>query len=143
MTTPNLDSLLDLTLDDLSDMPSFENFCPGTHLVSLSLEWKDINGKTAVEAKIKLIETLEQADPSTKAPSPDDECNTAYMMDNEYGQGKFKVIAAPIAVQLGITNLVQLVEEAKNLECVVVTGLRTDKKDLTRNYLDIKSLAFV
>lgn len=135
-----LAALLDITLDDIEDLPSFENFPVGAHRVKLTLGMKKINEHPSIEAALTYIEAIELVDDEAVAPKEGDKASLAYMMDNEFGAGKFKVIAKPLAVALGLTRVPELVEACKDIECVILTGLRTDKNDKTKKYMEIKEL---
>ncbi len=138
-----LDELLDVTLDDLDDLPSFEPYPSGAHRVTASFELKDINGKPAAELKFTLLETLELADPQATAPKPGDTCNTMFMLRNEFGLGNFKKTSAPFAEALGLTSIRDILEGVKEVECVIITGIRVDKNDTSKRYLQVKELSLV
>ena len=136
----NLDSLLDLTLDDLADLPEFKPFPAGAHKVTASMELKDIGGKECIELTLTLLETLEQANPQDEPSKPGDTANTLFMLDNEYGLGNLKKCATPIAKALGVAKISEVVDACKDVECVVITSLRPDKHDKDKKYLQIKEL---
>ena len=136
----NLDSLLDATLDDLADLPEFAIFHPGAHRVSVEFSVKEINKKPAVEMKMKLLETLELADPDQVPQAPGTETSIAFMLENEFGQGNLKKIMAPLAEAFGTSSLRDTMNAAKGTECNVVSSTRADKLDKDRLYMQIKSL---
>lgn len=139
-----LDGLLDSTLDDIADLPSFEPFPAGAHRVLVSMEHKEINEKPSVELELKMLEVLELADPNTAvAPVEGDTCTLAYFLDNEFGLGKFKEVAVPFAAALGVSSLRDVIEQVKDIECVVISNTRPDKKDPERVYMNIKELQIV
>ena len=135
-----LDNLLDTTLDDLEDLPSFEPFPPGAHKVSATFEEKDINGKPAIELSFTMIEALELADPQGVAPKEGDTANTMFMLDNEFGRGNLKKCASPFGEALNISTLLEIVEQVKGVECVIVTSVRKDKNDPDKKYLQVKEI---
>ena len=135
-----LDSLLDATLDDLEDLPSFQPFSPGAHKVTASFEEKEINGKAAIELNFIMLETLELADPQSAVPKPGDVSNTMFMLDNEFGRGNLKKCATPFGEALNLSTLREIVEGVKEVECVIITSVRTDKKDPDRKYLNVKEI---
>jgi hypothetical protein len=140
-----IDSLLDSTLDDLEDLPTFEPFVPGVHRVLATLKLTEVNSKSCVEITLKGLETLELANPADaeKAIKEGDSCNTIFMLDNEYGRGNLKKVAMPIGEALGTTTIRDTVEQANDVECVVATAVRVDKSDPDRKYLNIKELNVV
>lgn len=138
----DITDLLDMTLDDIDDLPEFTILPAGVHRCYLSLAIKDINGNQCIEAELKLIEHLELAgaDEELKEGSLS---STIYMLNNEFGLMKFKKMVKPIAENLGVTRLSDVVEQAKDIEVVIVTSQRKDKKDPDKVYLNIKTLEVV
>jgi hypothetical protein len=137
---PDLDNLLDITLDDLEDLPSFEPFPAGAHQVLASFATKDINGKAAVELSLKLVETVELDDSTAKPPKAGDVSSTMFMLDNEYGRGNLKKCAAPFGEALQFSTIREIVEGVKEVECVVLTSVRVDKNDPDKKYLQVKEI---
>jgi hypothetical protein len=138
-----LDSLLDATLDDLEDLPSFKPFPPGVHRVLASFEQKEINGKPAIELNLVMQETVELASSEDEEPKQGDSCNTMFMLDNEFGRGNLKKCATPFGEALGFSSLRDIVEGVKDVECIAVTAVRKDKNDPDRLYLQVKEIQVV
>jgi len=144
MSEANIDDLLDATLDDLEDLPAFEPFSPGAHKVSVTLELKEVNSKPCVELSMKAIETLELADSAKDQPlKAGDVTSVLYDLTNQFGQGAWKAVAKPLAEALGTSTTRELIEQCKEVECVVLTSLRKDKNDPDRKYTNIKQLQVV
>lgn len=142
--TTEIDNLLDSTLDDLEDLPSFANYPPGVHKVLASLGMKEINGKKAVELSLKGIETIELVDAAgTEAIKAGDESSMLFMLDNEFGRGKLKAVLAALADTIGSRNNREIIEGTKDVECLIVTSLRKDKNDPDKSYMNIKELQVV
>ncbi len=139
----DLDTLLDNTLDDLADLPTFKPFAAGGHRVTITLKSKEINKKPCVEMLITMVEPIELADPSEEAPKEGDTANTLYFLDNEIGQGKFKEVASVFGEALGITTLRDIVEQVTDIECVIVSSVTVDKKDKDRCYMNVKQVEVV
>jgi len=139
----NIDDLLDATLDELEDLPEFKPFPAGVHRVLVSFALKEINKATTPELTLKGIETLELADPSAEPLKEGDSTSIIFKLDNEYGQGKFKKIAAPIAAVLGTTTNRETIEGCKDMECIIITSLRPDKNDKDKFYTNVKELNVV
>lgn len=153
----NLDSLLDGTLDDLADAPSFKPFAAGVHRVVIKWDaTKKINDIPAIELSLKHMETVELKDPTgDKAPEAGDETSTSFMLFkkdkdtgklviNEMGQGQWKELLAMLKKDLGIeaaTNR-EVMEATQNMECTAVTTIRADKrdKDNIKYYTGVTSL---
>ena len=138
-----LDSLLDVTLDDLADLPEFKPFPVGAHRVLASFAKKEINKKPAVELSFKYIEPVELADPADAVPAQGAESSVAFMLDNEFGQGNFKKCAAPFRASMGFTTIREVVEGVKEVECVLISGLRKDKNDPDKVYLQVKEIEVI
>lgn len=136
----SLDNLLDATLDDLEDLPEFTPFKPGAHKVTASFEEKEINDKQSVELSFVLIETLELADSQDTPDEPGHISSIAFMLDNEYGRGNLKKCAVPFGEALGLQTIRQIVEEVKDVECLILTTVRKDKNDPDRLYLNVKEV---
>lgn len=132
----DINSLLDAQLDDLADLPEFGVYPAGMHRVSISFETKKVNEKSCVEAKMKLLETVEQANPADAPASVGQEGSVLYMLDNEFGQGNLKKVLTPIAQSLGLSRLGDVIEQAKGMEVTVLTKIRQNK-DKTQSYCDI------
>jgi len=140
----NMNALLDQTLDDIADLPEFKAYPPGVHKILFTFDTKEVNGHPCVEGACKMIETLELAEPTRDvAPTPGAVASVLYHLDNEFGAGAFKLIAAPIGEMLGTRSNREIVEQTKNLECVIVTAYKANKEDKEKPYMNIKELMFV
>ena len=140
MSSTNLDALLELSLDDLADMPEFKVFPTGTHRCIMNLESKDINGHPAVELKLKHPGEGELADTTEVMPEAGTEGSCAFMLDNEFGQGEFKNILKPLAAHYGLAKFGEIKEASAGAEVMVTTKTRQNK-DKTQTYLKIVSLS--
>jgi hypothetical protein len=128
MSNDNFDSILDANLDDLADLPEFANFPAGVHRCTVSMQQKTINSKPAIEVTLTAIETVELSKPEEDKPvSAGQVSSAAYFMDNEFGQGAFKKLVAPLAGHLGVTSLREIIEQAAGTECEAVTAFRMGK----------------
>jgi len=142
----DLDNILDLTLDDIADLPSYRPFAAGAHQVLVTMESKEVANKPSIEAKFKLIATMELADENLAEedkPKEGDEANTLFFLDNEIGLGKFKAFANNFAEFAGTRNLKEIVEAVTEVECVLMNGVKADKNDKTKFYLDVKECTVV
>jgi len=138
-----LDNLLDTTLDDIEDLPSFTPFPAGAHRVLASFEQKEINSHPAIELNLKMVEVVELAEPTATPPVPGDTANTMFLLDNEFGLGNFKKCATPFGEALGFSTMREIVEGVKEVECIVMTSVRKDKNDPDKLYLNVKEIAVV
>lgn len=135
-----LDDLLDMELDDLQDLPTFDPFPEGAHRILLTLEAKEVNKKPAIELTMKIVETLELANPTEdEAPEVGAETNILYFLDNEFGQGNLKLITPILGKVFGTRNIREIVEQTTDLECLVLTTQRKNK-ETGQVYTQLKEL---
>lgn len=153
----SIDDLLDGTLDDLADAPTFKPFAAGVY--TLKIKW-DLNKKVSdmpgVGIGIKVMEVHELVNPETDTPpaigdetelffpfkKKDKETNQ--IVANEFGQGQFKNIITALKADLGLegkTNR-EVTEATDGMELMGVTGIRIDKrnKEDIKYYTELKSL---
>lgn len=135
----DLDALFDMTLDDLADLPEFMVFPAGAHKVTINIERKVVNEHPSAELKMTVVQTLEMADATATPLAAGTESSVLYMMDNEFGQGKFKNMIKPIMEHFSTTSVLEAIQKSAGLEVVVVTKVRQNK-DKTAEYTDIVSL---
>jgi hypothetical protein len=133
--TFDMDSLLNQTVSDLADVPEFKPFAAGAHRITFSLARSDKikEGATKPEpvilGKMKLISTEEMVDPTEPPMEVGTESNVRFQLDNEFGQGEFKKVAAIIAEHYKLTSLADVLSVAKDgIECLVITSNRSGKK---------------
>jgi len=145
----DLDSLLDGTLDDLADLPTFEPYPAGAHRAFVSFEEKVINNKPAVELKLIGISTEELADPTEDKPiEPKQETQVLYILKkddgsvNEVSQGKLKEVLAPLGAATGESGLRKIMQAANGMEVLAITKKRLNKQTETYN-TDIVKLEVV
>lgn len=138
----SIDFLDDLNLESFEDLQGFEPFHPGTHRVIINWTAKEINGNKNFIPTLKLVETVELKDPSLTPDAPGKECSTVFNVDNETGRGFFKQLMMVPAEKYGTTKISQLLEQMQGNEVLVVTGIRPDKDDPDKKYLQLKSLTY-
>jgi len=139
-----IDNLLDATLDDLEDLPTFEPFPAGVHRALVSMNEKEVNGHQSIEVSCKMVETIELAEPTkAEAPKAGSEASVLCMLDNEFGRGNFKALAKPLGAAFGTISNREIVEQTKDIECLIVTSLKQDKNDKTVFRMNIKELEVV
>jgi len=139
-TEIDIDDLLDATLDDLEDLPEFAPYPPGVHRVLVSLELKEVNDQNAVELKMKAVETVELSDTKFEPLAAGAETSVLFLLNNEFGRGNMKLCLKPIGEALGLTKTRDIIEQTKEVECLVLTSLRKDKNDKEKFYTNIKEL---
>lgn len=138
----DVDGLLDGTLDDLADAPSFEPFNAGAHHVVIDWEGPiKVGTHPAIKLKMKLIETKELSDSNAIAQAAGSEAEQAFMLDNEYGQGGLKILLNSLAQTYKGTNR-EIMQQSKGAECLVITEIRTNK-DKTAKYTNVKEISVI
>lgn len=150
----NIDDLLDGTLDDLADAPSFKPFAAGAHQCKLNWEVTAINEIPTVKLKLTHVATLELVTDTDVAPVAGDTTEVAFMLKkndgtkNELGEGQWKAILASLKEGgvggEGATNR-EVMAASENMEVVVVTTVRVNKKDPQdiKYYTGIKSVSVI
>lgn len=114
---------------DLEDLPSFDPYPNGAHLVTIEFDRKVINGNPAVILKTMLVETQQMEDESAAQPKVGDSYDFMFAISSEYGEGSLKNILAPLAEATGITNNGALLEHVKGMQALIATKQRFDKKN--------------
>lgn len=156
-----MDDLLDGTLDDLADAPSFKPFARGIHRAVIKWELKTINELPAAELSLKHLETVELTNPEDTAPVVGDETSVAFMLKkkdkdnggaivaNKLAQGQWKDLLKSLKKDLGLGDEVSnrgVMDATNGMECMVVTDIRIDKRESKidestwKHYTVVKSL---
>ena len=137
----DLDSILDSSIDDLADLPEFGIYPSGVHRVIINWESKEVNKHPSMEMKMKLIETVELANPAEDQPvAAGVESSALFMLDNEFGQGAFKKIMKVLAGACGTRKISETVEASNGMEVTVVVVTKPDKKDPTVTRMNVRSV---
>jgi hypothetical protein len=140
----DVEALLDSTLDDLEDLPTFQAFPAGAHKALITLALKEVNDVMCVELTAEGIETLALTHPTKDSPIKEgDKASMLFMLNNEFGRGNLKLVAKPLAEALGTKTIAEVVEQAKGIEVVMATTVRKDKEDPDRSYMVIKEIQVV
>lgn len=137
-----LSSLLDTVLDDIADLPSYENFAPGAYLVTINFEATMSKDKPIVKVTLTVQDTVELEDPTGTPPKTGDACIVRYDLTNEYGLMQLGAIGKVFAAYWNKerVSLAELVKEADGATVLVITGVRVDKKDSSKQYMQIKKI---
>lgn len=132
-----MDSLLDASLDDLADMPEFGTYPAGTHKVIIQWEKKEVNKHPSLELGMKAVETVELSNPTEDQPlAAGAEGSVLFMLDNEFSQGKLKVVLKQLAALFGGGNIREITEASNGMEVTIVSKVRQNK-DKTQSYTDL------
>lgn len=143
----SLDALLDGTLDDLANVPGFENFHPGSHRVIINWKMpKKEQGKPlnpSIKLQLTLKETAELGDASLTPQAEGTLSTVQYKMDNEYGQTAYRAIIEQLIGHYGAGTNREIMEKSEGAECLVVTKLRAGKKEEgkpAKEFMDIEAI---
>ena len=133
----NLDDLLNAGADQLESAPSFAVFCPGTHLVSVSLalDLKAGKGKNlpAVNCEIVYLGCLEKANPDDVEPRAGDKNKLMWFLNHEkdvvkqLGQGALKGFANVTNARFGDRSNMEVIDATKGQEMILVSKVRKSK----------------
>ena len=135
----DLDSILDSSIDDLADLPEFGTYPSGVHTVVIKWESKEVNKHPCMELKMKLVDTVELANPAEdQPPALGTESSCLFMLDNEFGQGSFKTLIKQLAAATGSLKISEAVEASNGMEVQVVVVAKPDKKDASITRMNVK-----
>ena len=140
----NVDEILDGTLDDLADIPEWKPYPAGGHRVVMTFE--RVAGKPQIRVKMKAIETVELANATDTPLQPGAEGSIICQLDNEFGQGTFKMIMGAFKTHLGMPDSAknsEIMQQAQGMECVVITTIRENSKDKSQKFIKIEAVDFV
>lgn len=134
-------SLLDKSIDDIEDLAGFEVPVNGVYTLKFSTALKVVNDKDSVEANFEVIECIEQQDPNDAPTKSGTKFSVLFMLDNELGAGRLKMLLAPISEHFNERNLGTLVTETcKDLVIQAKVKRRADKNDKDKFYADVSNL---
>lgn len=136
----DIDSLLDISLDDLADLPEFGIYPSGAHRVTIDFESKTVANHPSIEMKMKYVEAIELVDAEATPPAAGAESSVLFMLDNEFGQGALKEVMKPLGEATGCSSVREIMAAAKGMEVVVTTVAKPDKKDPSVMRQNVKKL---
>ena len=116
-------------VSDLEDLPSFDPYPNGAHLVTIEFERRVVNDNPAIILKTVMVETQQLEDEAGTPSKAGDTYDFMYSIGNEYGEGSLKKLLAPLAEATGITNNGQLLDHVKGFQALIATKQRMDKKN--------------
>lgn len=141
--TPNL-GLLDMSIDDIDDLPGFEVPVNGVYSLKFWTQVKIVNNKDCVEQNFEVIECLEQNDAGETATKVGVKFSMLAQLGNEIAEGKMKAIMLPIAAHFGERNMLKLITDTcSQASGVIITAKvkrRADKEDKDRFYADVSNV---
>ena len=141
MSESNTDfsDLMDKTLDDLADLPSFKPFPAGAHVAILTWERKEINSKPSIIANFKYVENVELTDPTAKVPAEGDTAQVAFILKNNDGQrneiseGQWKKMCTELQPDFGGDSIGEIMQNSQNGKVLIVTKVKENKQNGTEN----------
>jgi CRISPR/Cas system CSM-associated protein Csm2 small subunit len=157
-----LDDLLDGTLDDLNDTPTFEPFRIGAHKVKISWEItsadKDNHKIPVIKLNATLIEHMELTNPEDKAQEAGSKTNVSFwlkkvdegkLVRNDQGEGQWKDILASLRTGLNLPDTTtnrEVMAATEGMEVMLVTDIRKVKSKDTgeiKEYGSFKQVAVI
>jgi len=134
-----IEDLMDASIDDLKDLPPFIVPPVGHYKLQVSLERKVVNTHPCVEAQFVVQETLELKNPAETPVENGTKFSTLYTMDNEFGQGNFKLFLAPLLEGLGLQGkkVSEVIASVKNVVIAATVKQRPDKEDKDKIYANV------
>lgn len=140
---------LDMSLDDIEDLPSFTSFPTGAYHVTLEkgFEEADIGEHKAITMPMTLVEVVELLPTNLNIegenpPKVGDIATIVFMLDNKVGIGKLKETMAPFREVTGASTVRGVCAGSKGMQALVVVQ-RTYDKVKDRHYNNIKKIGLV
>lgn len=134
--------ILDGTLDDIEDLPGFSVWPAGAYVVVLAtgMERKRIATHPAIAVRFTCVEVKELSNPddAASAPKAGDTCDTAFMLDNDFGRGFLKLLLKPIGEALKLVKNEEIINGSKGVQLLVVLKKTVDNtKTPPREYCNV------
>lgn len=141
----SIEDMMDMSLDDLKDLPPFEVPPVGHYKLGLSLAWKEVNDKQCIEASFEVKETLELTNATDAPCAAGTKFSTLFQLANEFGQGAFKELVKPLIDGLGLAGkkVSEVVKEVQNVEIHATVKHRKDKNDKEKVYANVVNVELV
>lgn len=143
-------ALLDMSIDDIEDLPGFAVPANGTYSLKMATALKVVNDNTCIETNFEVLEALELNEPDevendpemAKASSPGTKFSMLTQVENDIAMGKFKAMIASVADHFGERNLLKLVTDTLKDPIIIAATVkrRYDKKDDTKVYADVSGI---
>ena len=150
MSEKNTDfsDLMDVSLDDLADLPEFKPYPAGVHIADLEWERKEINSKPSIIMNFKYVECVELSDTSEKVPEPGATAQVAFILKNNDGQkneiseGKWKNVCTELQPAFGGNSIGEIMANSQGGRVQIATKVKVNKQNGTEN-MDIITIAGV
>lgn len=134
-----IEDLMDATIDDLKDLPPFILPPKGHYKLLLGLERKSINDRPAIIANFVVEETMELSNKADIAVEKGTKFNQVFFMDNEFGQGAFKLFMSPVSASMGWAGkkISELCNLCQNVHIAATLKHKKDKEDAEKFYPNV------
>lgn len=142
---------LDMSLDDIEDLPGFTQLPTGSYTVLLhkGIETKEINEKPSAVCELVVQQILEleekNLDEDEDPPKTGDIFTVNYMLDNPTGVGFMKEFMKPLVKGLSLDpkgSIRELWRQTKGAEVMITCTRKFDKKH-GKNFTRINKIAVV
>ena len=150
MSIELLRGLLEDSIEDIADLPSFKPFPAGAHTCTIKFEQKEVNDNAGIVVTFTLVETQEQDNPDETPATAGDTCSVFCALQGtedqvKFGKGRLKEILVPLGEHLGKTDSFEIMEDMQNAEVAIVSTTRmgkddNGKKDPSKLYFQLKGL---
>ena len=141
------DDVFDKQIEDLKELPSFVPPPTGTYNLAISVGFKAINDKPAVEVRAIVRELVEQEDETETPAKPGDEFNYAFILvtkegkRNETAEGFMREFLSYFTEFAGTSNVKELIDgRIKDVECTAFVKRKVNKQDSDRWDVNIKDV---
>lgn len=135
---------MEMSLDDIGDVPSFEKWPTGAYLIVLNdgITEREINDKNYLIATLTLL-----GDPAEvklqgqqMMPKAGDTCDLMFDLTNPYGAVEYKKIASQVATVTGAQSIREINENSKGIQMLVVLQSLLNKKSSEEKGQDIYNI---
>jgi hypothetical protein len=138
---------LDMSLDDIDDLPSFNPWAKGGYVLTYDYAVKTVAGhENTIEIKLTCLSVEEVGEEDTidyATPKPGDTTNILFMTDNEVGRGMLKNFLQPIREKFGTSGKTrETLDAGKGAQMLALVDRREDKNS-GKHYNSIKKMGFI
>lgn len=139
-------ALLDMSLEDIEDLPGFTVPVNGEYNLKINGEVKKVSDKVAIEIAYEVIDCIKQNDEAEVPTTAGTKFSQLFFMQGtpealKMSKGKLKELLAGVAEQVGEGNLLLLVRDhLKNRTGQATVTRRPDKDDKEKFHANVKNL---
>lgn len=138
--------LLDMSLEDIEDLPGFTVPVNGEYNLKINGEVKKVSDKIAVELSYEVIDCVKKNNEADEDTIPGTKFSQLFFVQGKpeavkISLGKLKELLSGVAEQRGEGNLLLLVRDhLKNVTGKATVTRRADKEDKEKFYANVKNL---